>query len=298
MQKPPRRILLATDLSARCDRALDRAGSLAREWSAELVVVHALQERDAFYEVEQQLPSWRHSEDLAGKIEAQIRRELAEVSANVTVIIERGEPTEIIVRNALKHQCDLIIIGLARDEPEGGSGLGPRIDGLLRGSLTPLLIVKQRPRAAYANIVVATDLSEASLHALYAAHSFFPDRKLNIFHAFEVDPRQLPDVETDRAIAAKACVDFVKAAAATGIAGEPWAWQDFKIVVEYGHPSYLIRQYILDKDVDLVVLGTHGRSALLNVLIGSTAKQIISGLSCDVLVVREPRASIESAAGS
>jgi hypothetical protein len=37
MNGPPRRIILATDLSARCDRALDRAAALASAWQAELM---------------------------------------------------------------------------------------------------------------------------------------------------------------------------------------------------------------------------------------------------------------------
>lgn len=39
---PPARLLLATDLSARCDRALDRAAQLAGEWHAELVALNVL----------------------------------------------------------------------------------------------------------------------------------------------------------------------------------------------------------------------------------------------------------------
>src|SRR3546814_9493749 len=38
----PRRMALATDLSHRCDRALDRALLVARAWQAELTVIHAL----------------------------------------------------------------------------------------------------------------------------------------------------------------------------------------------------------------------------------------------------------------
>ena len=49
---------------------------------------------------------------------------------------------------------------------------------------------------------------------------------------------------------------------------------------------------------DLVVLGTHGRSAVLDVLIGSTAKQILSALSCNALVVRAPRAAMARVAGA
>ena len=38
----PKRILLATDLSSRGDRALDRALQLAREWQSTLHIVHAV----------------------------------------------------------------------------------------------------------------------------------------------------------------------------------------------------------------------------------------------------------------
>jgi len=52
---PPKKVLLATDLSARSDRALDRATQLARQWDAGLVVVHALEDqalatRSPYYE--------------------------------------------------------------------------------------------------------------------------------------------------------------------------------------------------------------------------------------------------------
>lgn len=43
MNGPPMRILLATDLSARCDRALDRAAQLAAEWGAELIALKVVE---------------------------------------------------------------------------------------------------------------------------------------------------------------------------------------------------------------------------------------------------------------
>jgi hypothetical protein len=51
----PKKILLATDLSCRCDRAMDRAVALATEWQAQLVVLHVLQEPAPVTD----LPSWR-----------------------------------------------------------------------------------------------------------------------------------------------------------------------------------------------------------------------------------------------
>ena len=40
---PPKRIMLATDLSSRGDRALNRAIQLANTWQAELLIVYALE---------------------------------------------------------------------------------------------------------------------------------------------------------------------------------------------------------------------------------------------------------------
>jgi nucleotide-binding universal stress UspA family protein len=42
-------------------------------------------------------------------------------------------------------------------------------------------------------------------------------------------------------------------------------------------------------DVDLVVLGTEGRTGLAGVLLGSVAQRLLSRLSVDVLVVRRRR---------
>jgi nucleotide-binding universal stress UspA family protein len=79
--------------------------------------------------------------------------------------------------------------------------------------------------------------------------------------------------------------------AAAGVAEE--GRRRFGLLVERGSPAELIREYVRDRGVDLVVLGTHGRSALFDVFIGSTAKAILASLACDALVVREPRAAVE-----
>ena len=45
MSGPARKILLATDLSARCDRALYRAAMLAKQWQSSLIVLHVVEDR-------------------------------------------------------------------------------------------------------------------------------------------------------------------------------------------------------------------------------------------------------------
>ena len=294
-QGPPRKILLATDLSARCDRALDRAAALAETWKADLLAVHALEQPDDFYaaELERRLPSWRRPADAVDIARNQLRHDMMKAETNITAVVEKGEPADVILRTARERACDLIVTGIARDETLGRFGLGTTVDRLLRRSRVPLLIVKQRVRAPYSNIIVATDFSEPSRQALLAAVAFFPDRRLGIFHAYDApmsglasDPARYQDQY--REIAIQDCAEFL---AETGIPEERRG--SFGFIADPGHPSWLIQQYVRDRHVDLVCLGTHGRSAVFDIFLGSTAKEILRALPCDVLVVREPRSTIE-----
>ena len=61
----PDKVALATDLSHRCDRALDRAVLIAKEWHASLLVIHALEQPvgDTVLGGQRELPSWRRPPD-------------------------------------------------------------------------------------------------------------------------------------------------------------------------------------------------------------------------------------------
>lgn len=63
--------------------------------------------------------------------------------------------------------------------------------------------------------------------------------------------------------------------------------------VEYtilrGVPYEEILKFIKEKNIDLVVMGTHGRKGLDRVLFGSTAERVVRNSSCPVLSVRGPK---------
>jgi universal stress protein A len=57
--------------------------------------------------------------------------------------------------------------------------------------------------------------------------------------------------------------------------------------VELGRPAEVIAQAALDSRADLVVMGTHGRSGLSHLMMGSVAERIIRTAPCPVLTVRD-----------
>jgi nucleotide-binding universal stress UspA family protein len=67
------------------------------------------------------------------------------------------------------------------------------------------------------------------------------------------------------------------------------AWAAGKSIVRVcrqGTPFLEIVRYAKEHEMDLIVLGTHGRSGLAHVLMGSVAERVVRKSPCPVLTVR------------
>jgi universal stress protein A len=60
--------------------------------------------------------------------------------------------------------------------------------------------------------------------------------------------------------------------------------------VREGTPFYEIIRFAKEKDIDLIVMGTHGRTGLERLLMGSVAEKVMRESPCSVLVVKLPKA--------
>jgi nucleotide-binding universal stress UspA family protein len=58
-----------------------------------------------------------------------------------------------------------------------------------------------------------------------------------------------------------------------------------------GHPVRAIAKFALDLNVDLLVIGARGHSALYERLVGSRAAQIMQIAHCPVLAVKGPQSA-------
>lgn len=55
-----------------------------------------------------------------------------------------------------------------------------------------------------------------------------------------------------------------------------------------GSPALAIVDYAREHDIDVIVMGTHGRGALAHLLMGSVAERVVRVAPCPVLTVRHP----------
>ena len=292
----PRKVLLATDLSARGDRALERAIAIAQRHDAQLLIVHAYEELDesTLTYGRRAAPSWRQPPDAVALMKERIgqglRADLGAAVAKATILLEGGNPAEVIEGVAVSERVDLVITGIAREGVFATRPviLGRTVEQLLRRLPVPVLIVRNRVRSAYERIVVTTDFSEPSACALQLAVRFFPVESLYLLHASEAP------YETLASDANRHAESFLEIRAAdlekflSSIYLPEGDRKRIIPVIEPGPPRQLIREYVQMHGADLAVLGTHGRGPVLEALLGSGAKSILSTLPCDALVVRGP----------
>jgi nucleotide-binding universal stress UspA family protein len=60
-------------------------------------------------------------------------------------------------------------------------------------------------------------------------------------------------------------------------------------VLLVGEPADEILRFAGESRVDLIVVGTHGRTGLERLLMGSIAEKVLRGAACSVLVVKMPK---------
>jgi len=287
----PDRVALATDLSHRCDRALDRAVLVAKEWQAELTVIHALPEHDevSLFGRVYDVPSWRRPPDPGRRIRDRLYRDLVreDPEVEVAVHVETGAPAAVVLKAASEAKAGLIITGVARDELLARMLLGDTVDRLIRKSSMPILIVRDRAFDPYRHMLVATDFSESSRVALETAIRFFPDAGISLFHAYDVPFAGYlgrSEVETQFKDYGRDAADkFLQEA---GLA--PDQVGHVSRMIEHGVPEALLRDYAENSRRHLTVVGTHGGGLVFEALIGSTARKIIDAVPGDVLLVPDP----------
>jgi nucleotide-binding universal stress UspA family protein len=265
------KLLVATDGSLFSEGAVREAISFAKKCSSMLYVMSAVPR----YEISGVDVFEKVKEEAIEHLDSVKERALREGLNCETVLAHGDEPHRLIVDVAVARTVDMIVIGR-----RGRRGLMK----VLMGSVTAkvishapckVLVVPKAARIEYRNILVATDGSEHSHTAASEAIEIAKRCRSNIIAVSAVHS------EADRGEAMANVNKVREVAKKEGIPVEA--------LIPAGRTCDVVVGIAGGRSVDLIVMGTHGKTGIKKLLMGSSTEKIIGNAGCAMLVVKSKK---------
>jgi len=280
-----KRLLVATDFSTRSDRAIRRAGILAKQFNASMVLIHVVDD--------DQPPSLVTAERREAQSLLQgIAQSLSKTEAlSVDTKVFMGQPFDGLLRAASEFKPDLLVVGPHRRQILKDVFSGTTGERTIRQGRWPVLVAAAVPAHSYRRALITTDFSDCSAKALTAAQElgFFEAMPVMIMHAYDAPAESLiyrasmTLEETKDYLMqgrARAENDMLKFLRDAGIESES---RILKIVESSTAAAILDCAH--ERQIDLVVVGAHGRTAVEKMFLGSVTDGVLRQSDTDVLVV-------------
>jgi nucleotide-binding universal stress UspA family protein len=289
-----KKILCPTDFSEFSVWALEIALRLAKWYESEITVMHVvprvLMHPEYFpYMQEPVLPS----PDVRKQAQEELDRftEKARKADIPTMArLEEGDSVEEILTCASELPADLVVMGTHGRRGFERLVLGSVTVKVMRKGVCPLLTVSSEPRGLGASkegifqkILCPVDFSTSSVKALEYALSLAQEADGCLILLHVVESLFEGEGTSDwRSNLEKEAFEKMKAA----IPADAANWCQPEEIVLTGRPYQQILNLAGEREVDLIVMGIQGRSAVDLMLFGSTTNHVIRQAPCPVLTIR------------
>ena len=297
----PMRVLVAIDGSPAAATALDLACAIRWPAGTHIVVAEAVQHADELYGGP--LPAAGMVE--VGKLEAEFRtgatqdvrdgaERLLRPGLTVDPVVLRGRPATAIVERARAMQADLIVVGSRGHGRIGTMLLGSISSELVDHAPAPVLVARGR---CIDRVMLAWDGSSCAARAadLLREWPIFCESSIRVVSVADIEvpwwtgfpepgsPELMPifveATETSRKLHDKLAIEMSDQLRDGGL----------RTVTDRleGDAATELLARARATGTDLIVMGTHGRTGLARLVIGSVARNVLHHASASVLVVRE-----------
>lgn len=266
------RILVASDGSEYSRGALATADALAKATAAELLIVSVAVVNPEYATVAPELRATALEKAQAALQEAGQRIVAAKRSE---LVVEADDPYHGIVEAAEEARADMIVIGRRGKRGLARDLIGDATAKVIGHASCPVLVCPRSAQLASGPLLAATDGSRYGDAAAWYAGKLAARLKRELIVVSAV----LPDQTDTRRREAVNAIERIEAAFQ---GGQP----KVKGIVASGRPHEVIIETMQQHDASMVVIGSHGRTGIERLLLGSVAERVIGFADRPVLVVR------------
>jgi nucleotide-binding universal stress UspA family protein len=287
-----KRIIVGHDLRGGGDMALKSAAVLAKRYGAAMRLVHVVEPPHSYERIAHPLASSAAVEEVAQKIGAKL--EALTVSPNLNGLqveyeVRRGKPFVELIIARRAWNADLLVVG--NNHEQGAHFLGSTSERVVRKAMVPVMVAKKVLSANAQTFLVPTDFSacakKAAAEALVLAENF--SGRVVFDHVVDLYPSYAFTYTDDIAVPLvlpPPSPEEMEAEWENFLSGLPLEKVAWEKNTQEGEPAAEILQQAELKQADLIVIGTHGRTGLGYMLMGSVAEKVVRGASCPVLTIR------------
>ncbi|RZM80016.1 universal stress protein UspE [Pseudoalteromonas rubra] len=293
-----KRILTVIDPTKQQQNSLDRSISLAQKTGAKITAFLSI------YDFSYEMTTMLSREEREAMREAVIKDREAWISELTsgyqdidieTKVVWHNRPYEAIIKTVLEHEFDLVIKATHQHDTLKSVIFTPTDWHLIRKCPAPVLLVKDHAWPEKGEILAAVNAVSDDEQHQALNNRIIKDAQF----LCELANASLSLVNTYPATPVNIAIEIPEfnpsqynEAVKKHHEEETWALaqrfglSDSQCVIKEGLPEDVIPHIAKQKNAELVVIGTVGRTGLSAALVGNTAEHVIDSLDCDVLALK------------
>ncbi|MGE0683707.1 MAG: universal stress protein [Candidatus Binatia bacterium] len=286
-----RRIVVGYTPTPDGELAVQAALVLAEQSQALLYLLHVIEPYPLYVKMRfPTVPAQKLLEEVSQKLRVQLteriqQQDFSKVKAEVDV--HSGKPFVELISVCKEWKGEVIVVGSsARSE---GRFLGSTGERVLRKALVPVLIAKRSLPAGPKTVLIPTDFSACAKQAAQEALTLVraSGGRAVFLHVLDIQyiypaaygseavlipPIKPEELEPD-------WEEFLHDLPL----GDGLAWEK---QTREGRAAQTVADSAVEIGADLIVIGTHGRTGIAHMLLGSVAEQVLRTAPCSVLTIR------------
>jgi nucleotide-binding universal stress UspA family protein len=276
-------ILVPTVFGPGSDAAVRTAETLASVFDSKILILHVVPQN-----VHQLIAESPGIPELERRLRERHQRADSAARHDVEVVIDTGSTAAKICEIAALRNADLIVLGARSSSVGPDAGLGATAERVVRKAAAPVWIARTDAPVTPQHILCPVDGSDASRRALRSAHHLSRRlrAKLTVLNILEPMPSLYSGMVilgngAETRFVSPQRQKFEKFLGDLDFRDESWIKK-----TRSGRPHEEILAEVSESHIDLLVMGTVGKTSVARFLIGSVTEKVMRRFPCSMLTMK------------